>query len=280
MPYAHLIKPGHKVRLSDYDTRDNGGLDKEKGLARFTELNAELDVIQEELYAAGVNSVLIVLQGMDTSGKDGAIRAVMRDLNPQGCRVESFKVPNTEELSHDFLWRVHRVTPARGIIGVFNRSHYEDVLVARVHGLVPEPVWAARYDQINAFEAALAASGTLIFKFFLHISKDEQKERLVAREEEVGKAWKLSAGDWREREHWDAYQEAYEDALRHCSTGIAPWYIVPADRKWFRNLAITQALVDGLEPHRRAWADALAEMSRTRLAELQAFRDEKRAAES
>ncbi|MBB4635273.1 polyphosphate kinase 2 family protein [Longimicrobium terrae] len=277
MPHAHRIEPGHKVHLAEYDTRENGGMDKEKGQARFLELNAELDVIQEELYAAGVNSVLIVLQGMDTSGKDGAIRAVMTNLNPQGCRVESFKQPSTEELSHDFLWRVHRVTPARGIIGVFNRSHYEDVLVARVQKLVPEPVWRARYDQINAFEGMLAASGTLVFKFFLHISKDEQKERLLAREADVGKAWKLSAGDWREREHWDEYQKAYEDAFRHCSTDVAPWYIVPADRKWYRNLAITETLVDALKPFRRSWADALEAMSRARLAELQAFRDQQAA---
>jgi PPK2 family polyphosphate:nucleotide phosphotransferase len=277
MPHAHRIEPGHKVRLADYDTRENGGMDKEKGQARFLELNAELDVIQEELYAAGVNSVLIVLQGMDTSGKDGAIRAVMTNLNPQGCRVESFKQPSTEELSHDFLWRVHRVTPARGIIGVFNRSHYEDVLVARVQKLVPEPVWRARYDQINAFESMLAASGTLVFKFFLHISKDEQRERLLAREADVGKAWKLSAGDWREREHWDEYQRAYEDAIRHCGTEVAPWYIVPADRKWFRNLAITETLVHALKPFRRSWADALEAMSRARLAELQAFRDQQAA---
>jgi len=218
-----------------------------------------------------------VLQGMDTSGKDGAIRAVMTNLNPQGCRVESFKQPSLEELSHDFLWRVHRVTPARGIVGVFNRSHYEDVLVARVQKLVPEPVWRARYDQINAFESMLAASGTLIFKFFLHISKDEQKERLLAREADVGKAWKLSAGDWREREHWDEYQEAYEDAIRHCGTDVAPWYIVPADRKWFRNLAITETLVAELKKYRRSWADALEAMSRARLAELQAFRDQQAA---
>lgn len=277
MPHAHRIEPGHKVHLAEYDTRENGGMDKEKGQARFLELNAELDVIQEEMYAAGVNSVLIVLQGMDTSGKDGAIRAVMTNLNPQGCRVESFKQPSTEELSHDFLWRVHRVTPARGIIGVFNRSHYEDVLVTRVQNLVPEPVWRARYDQINAFESMLAASGTLIFKFFLHISKDEQKERLLAREADVGKAWKLSAGDWREREHWDEYQKAYEDAIRHCSTEVAPWYIVPADRKWYRNLAITETLVDALKPFRRSWADALEAMSRARLAELQAFRDQQAA---
>jgi PPK2 family polyphosphate:nucleotide phosphotransferase len=272
MPYAARIEPGTRVHLKDHDPAESGGLDKEAGVKRFEELNAELDVMQEELHAAGVNSVLMVLQGMDTSGKDGAIRAVMRNLNPQGVRVESFKVPTDEELAHDFLWRVHKVTPGKGQFGVFNRSHYEDVLVVRVHGLVPEKVWQARYDHINHFEALLADSGTIILKFFLHISKKEQEERLHEREEEVGKAWKLSAGDWREREKWDAYQEAYEDALSRCSTEAAPWYVVPADRKWFRNLAITETLVDTLRTHRKRWNDALEELSQAKLAELAAYR--------
>jgi PPK2 family polyphosphate:nucleotide phosphotransferase len=272
MPYAHRVEPGSKVRLTDYDTRDNGGLDKEAGQARFAELNAELDALQEELHAAGTHSVLMVLQGMDTSGKDGAIRNVMTNLNPQGVRVESFKVPTDEELAHDFLWRVHRVTPGKGIFGVFNRSHYEDVLVVRVHELAPERVWKARYDHINAFEALLADSGTIVLKFFLHISKDEQEKRLHDREQEVGKAWKLSAGDWRERELWDRYQEAYEDALSRCSTEVAPWYIVPADRKWFRNLAISEVLVDTLRGYRDDWRSALEELSKAKLAELEAYR--------
>ncbi|HST58335.1 MAG TPA: PPK2 family polyphosphate kinase [Longimicrobium sp.] len=275
MPHAHRIKPGSHVHLKDYDARDTSGMEKADGQARFAELNGELDKIQEEMYAAGKNSVLMILQGMDTSGKDGAIRAVMANLNPQGCRVESFKVPTGHELAHDFLWRIHRVTPELGIFGVFNRSHYEDVLVVRVHKLVPEPVWKARYEQINHFESLLAASGTIVLKFFLHISKEEQEKRLREREEEVGKAWKLSAGDWREREHWDAYQEAYEDALGRCSTDAAPWHIVPADRKWFRNLAITETLVETLRPYRESWKAALAEMSRERLAELAAYRAER-----
>jgi PPK2 family polyphosphate:nucleotide phosphotransferase len=274
MPYAHRIAPGSRVRLEDYDARDTSGLDKAEGQARFAELNGELDLIQEEMYAAGRNSVLMILQGMDTSGKDGAIRAVMASVNPQGCRVESFKVPTGHELAHDFLWRVHRVTPELGIFGVFNRSHYEDVLVVRVHGLVQEQVWKARYEQINHFESLLASSGTIVLKFFLHISKDEQEKRLLAREQEIGKAWKLSAGDWREREHWAAYQAAYEDALSRCSTDVAPWHIVPADRKWFRNLAITETLVEALRPYRPSWKEALNAMSRDRLAELAAYRAE------
>jgi PPK2 family polyphosphate:nucleotide phosphotransferase len=275
MPYAFKIEPGKKVKLKDYDPDHDGGLDKEQGKAEFVKLNAELDVLQEELYAAGKNSVLMVLQGMDTSGKDGAIRNVLLNVNPQGCRVESFKVPTEEELAHDFLWRVHKVTPRTGILGVFNRSHYEDVLVVRVHKLVPEQVWKARYDQINNFERLLADNHTIIVKFFLHISKEEQEQRLLAREQEVEKAWKLSAGDWREREYWDDYQKAYEDALTRCSSDHAPWYIVPANRKWFRNLAIGEALVTRLKEYRGEWRAALKEMSERGRAELAALRAEK-----
>jgi PPK2 family polyphosphate:nucleotide phosphotransferase len=274
MSLAFRVPPGTSVSLSDHDPADTAGLDKTAAQARFAELNAELDALQEDLYAAGKNSVLMILQGMDSSGKDGAIRGVMHSLNPQGCRVESFKVPSAAELAHDFLWRVHRVAPERGMFGVFNRSHYEDVLVARVHELVPRDVWSARYEQINAFESLLSANGTIILKFFLHISKEEQKKRLLEREEEVGKAWKLSAGDWRERERWHDYQRAYEDAISRCGAEDAPWYVVPANRKWFRNLAITDALVMRLRPFRESWRGVLGEMSRARLAELAAYRAE------
>jgi PPK2 family polyphosphate:nucleotide phosphotransferase len=274
MPYTFKVAPGTKVKLADYDASYDAGLDKAAGKARFAELNAELDALQEELYAAGTHAVLMVLQGMDTSGKDGAIRHVLQSVDPQGCRVESFKVPTEEELAHDFLWRVHKAAPRRGMFGVFNRSHYEDVLVVRVHKLVPKDTWRARYEQINNFEALLAANDTIILKFFLHISKDEQEERLRAREEDVTKAWKLSAGDWRERELWDEYQAAYEDALSKCSTKAAPWYIVPANRKWFRNLAISEALVGALRDYRPAWRAALDAMSQERLAELKAMREQ------
>ncbi|GAB4201074.1 MAG: polyphosphate kinase 2 family protein [Roseiflexaceae bacterium] len=272
MAYAHRVEPGKRVELAGHRPDQDGGLDKEQGRARFAELNAELDVIQEELYAAGQHSVLVVLQGMDTSGKDGAIRKVFQNVDPQGCRVESFKVPTEEELARDFLWRVHRVTPRRGMLAIFNRSHYEDVLVVRVHGLVPEQTWRARYEQINHFEQLLAASNTIIFKFFLHISKDEQEQRLLAREQDVTKSWKLSAGDWRERQHWDAYTAAYEDALSHCSTEDAPWYIVPANRKWYRDLAIAEALVERLKPYRKHWTDRLAQVSAARRQELEEYR--------
>ncbi len=270
--YAHRVAPGVRVRLPDIDPDANGGLTKEEGRARFAELNAELDVMQEELYAAGIHALLLILQGMDTAGKDGAIRNVMLNLNPQGCRVESFKVPTEEELAHDFLWRVHKVVPRKGMVGVFNRSHYEDVLVVRVHALVPETVWRARYDQINAFERLLADTGTIIVKCFLHISKEEQEQRLLAREKDVTKAWKLSAGDWRERERWSDYMAAYEEALTRCSTEYAPWYIIPANRKWYRDLAISEALVETLRPYRDDWRRALDAMSRARRAELEAFR--------
>ncbi|MBK9941635.1 MAG: polyphosphate kinase 2 family protein [Kouleothrix sp.] len=274
MPYAHKIAPDTRVSLAKFDPDDDGGLSKDEGKARFAKLNAELDLLQEELYAAGTHSVLMVLQGMDTSGKDGTIRSVLLNLNPQGCQVESFKVPTEEELAHDFLWRVHSVVPRKGMFGVFNRSHYEDVLVVRVHELAPKAVWKARYDQINQFEALLAAAGTIVVKFYLHISSHEQEQRLLEREQDVAKAWKLSAGDWRERQHWDAYIEAYEDALSRCSTAAAPWYIVPANKKWFRNLAISEVLVDTLGTYRDSWRAALEAMSKQRLAELQAYRAE------
>jgi PPK2 family polyphosphate:nucleotide phosphotransferase len=273
MPYTHKIAPGKKVRLADYDPDAMAGLNKEQGKQRFAELNAELDILQEELYAAGKHAVLMVLQGMDTAGKDGAIRHVLQNVDPQGCRVESFKVPTEEELAHDFLWRVHKAAPRRGMFGVFNRSHYEDVLVVRVHNLAPKEVWKARYEQINNFEALLAANDTIIVKFFLHISKDEQEQRLREREQDVTKAWKLSAGDWKERELWDDYQQAYEDALAKCSTKAAPWYLVPANKKWFRDVAISEALVATLNEYRPAWRAALDAMAKERRAELEVMRN-------
>jgi len=272
MDHAFKIAPGKKVRLADYDPNANGDMKKEEGLIKLGKLTAELGTLQEELYAASQHSVLMILQGIDTSGKDGTIRSVLIDVNPQGCQVEAFKVPTEEELAHDFLWRAHRVTPRQGIIGVFNRSHYEDVLVVRVHTLVPEKIWQARYDQINAFEHLLAHNNTIILKFYLHISKEEQEQRLLEREQDVTKAWKLSAGDWREREHWDDYIAAYQDAIERCSTDAAPWYIVPANRKWYRNLAVCEALVETLREYRKDWSRALDAMSTARLAELAEFR--------
>ncbi|MGH2512418.1 MAG: polyphosphate kinase 2 family protein [Candidatus Limnocylindrales bacterium] len=240
------VAPGERVRLADHDPDDTLGHHKDdarpimrRGLERLTDL-------QERIWAEGRHAVLIVLQGTDTAGKDGAIGHVMAAFNPQGCTVTAFKVPTPDEQAHDYLWRVHRVTPARGTIGIFNRSHYEDVLVVRVHGLVPRPVWRRRYREINAFEQLLAGSATTIIKFFLHISPDEQRERLQARLDDPAKRWKFQLGDLDERRLWPAYTAAYEEALSRCSTADAPWYVVPADHKWFRDLAVAEIVGETL----------------------------------
>ncbi len=257
MSYAWKLDQGKKVVLKDYDTAYSGDITKEGAPARLEKLNIELDELQELCYAAAHNSILIVLQGMDTSGKDGTIEHVMANINPQGCRVTSFKSPTQEEVEHDFLWRVHANAPRKGMMAIFNRSHYEDVLVVRVHDLLPEKAWKAHYQHINNFEKLLADSGAIILKFFLHISKKEQAERLKSREDEKDKRWKLSAGDYSERRYWDEYQAAYEDLLEKCSNPHAPWYIIPADRKWFRNLAVAEALVEALRPYRDDWQQEL-----------------------
>jgi PPK2 family polyphosphate:nucleotide phosphotransferase len=282
MSYCVRVEPGAKVELAKIDPAEHGGLTKAKGTKRAAELYLRLGELQQELYAAGTDSLLIVLQGVDTSGKDGTIRHVLSGVNPQGCQVTAFKAPTDEELAHDFLWRVHRKVPRKGMIGVFNRSHYEDVLVVRVHQLVPRRQWRPRYEQINDFERLLVRNGTIVCKFFLHISKQEQEQRLLAREDDPTKAYKLSADDWRERDRWDDYMAAYQDALRQCSTPEVPWMVVPADRKWFRNLAVAEALVEALRTRRRAWQSRLDELSHQRLAELTALRahDEARAVTS
>jgi PPK2 family polyphosphate:nucleotide phosphotransferase len=245
----YRIKPGSPVRLADWDPRDTGDVppDKALGKARLKELNRRLEELQELLYAEDEHKLLIVLQATDTGGKDGTIRHVFDGTNPQGVKVASFKKPTPEELAHDYLWRVHAHTPGTGEITIFNRSHYEDVLVVRVHGLVPEGRWARRYDHINAFEKLLADEGTTIVKFFLHISKQEQAERLQARLDDPSKHWKFSLGDLDERRRWDEYQAAFEAMLSLTSTDHAPWYVVPADRKWFRNLVVASVLVETLE---------------------------------
>lgn len=245
----YLVQPGKKVNLNDWDPNDKSEFkgNKEKGAERLLELNRELEELQELLYAEGKHKVLIVLQGMDTSGKDGVIRRVFEGVNPQGVRVASFKVPTPEELAHDYLWRIHKQTPGKGEIVIFNRSHYEDVLVVRVHNLVPESVWKKRYDQIRAFEQQLAEEGTLILKFFLHIDLAEQKERLQARLDEPHKNWKFNSGDLKERARWPEYMAAYEDALSKTSTKFAPWYIVPSNRKWYRDIVIASTLVEKLK---------------------------------
>ena len=274
MAHALEVKPGEKVDLSEISTRAPKSVDREEAEAKFADLAAELGELQQLLYASASQAVLVVLQGLDTSGKDGAIRSVFKDVNPQGCRVASFKVPTPLELSHDFLWRIHQQTPAKGMIGVFNRSHYEDVVVVRVHDLAPERVWRKRYGHINHFEQNLIDSGVTLLKFYLHISKEEQEERLIAREKDVAKAWKLSVGDWVERRSWDEYQKAYEDALMKCSTKDAPWLIVPADQKWYRNLVIAEAIVDAIEPNRAGWLRELKSLGQSELKAIGAMRSE------
>jgi PPK2 family polyphosphate:nucleotide phosphotransferase len=244
----YTIAPGSKVNLAKIDPDDDGGLEKgkhaEKLLARDIERLFEL---QERLYAEGRRALLVVLQAMDTGGKDGTIKHVFSGVNPTGCRVTSFKAPSEEELAHDFLWRIQKAVPRFGEIGIFNRSHYEDVLIVRVHELVPKAVWKTRYERINHFEKDLVHSGIEVLKFFLHISKQEQKERLEARLADKAKRWKFDAGDLEERKRWDDYQKAYTEALTRCSTDWAPWIVVPANRKWFRNLVVARAIVDKLE---------------------------------
>ncbi len=260
MSYAHRLEVDRQIKLKDFDAGETAGLKREEAEEKTTGLIEELIELQELLYAAQMQSVLVVLQGRDTSGKDGTISHVAGPLNSLGCSVASFKVPTEAELAHDFLWRVHVQTPQTGQITIFNRSHYEDVLVVRVHELAPEEVWRERYQHINAFERLLADSSTIILKFYLHISKDEQEQRLLKRENDATKSWKLSVGDWKEREYWDAYTAAYEDALNRCSTKHAPWFIVPADKKWFRNLAVAEALRDALLPFREQWMEKLEEV--------------------
>jgi PPK2 family polyphosphate:nucleotide phosphotransferase len=244
----YRITPGTAVDLSAHDPNDTSAFDGDKAAAqeRTNEINRDLERLQELMYAEGRRKVLVVLQAMDTGGKDGTIRHVFDGVNPQGVTVASFKRPTPEELAHDYLWRVHRRTPATGHITIFNRSHYEDVLVVRVHSLVDESVWSRRYDHINAFEQLLADEGTTILKFFLHISKDEQAERLRARLDTPDKQWKFSTGDLAERARWDEYTEAYEAVLTRTSTAAAPWYVVPADRKWYRNLVVSSVVTDTL----------------------------------
>lgn len=242
------VKPGARVDLGKIDTAFKDGYNsRAKVAAEVDRYKKRLRALQELLYVERKRSLLICLQAMDTGGKDGTIRHVLAAMNPQGCRVVGFRQPTAEELAHDFLWRVHRQTPAHGEVAIFNRSHYEDVLIVRVHDLVPKAVWSSRYERINAFEQGLADHGTLILKFFLHISKDEQLKRFKKRLEDPDKHWKISEADYSEREHWDDYQAAYEAALSRCSAEHAPWFIIPADRKWFRNLAVAEIVVEHLE---------------------------------
>ena len=272
MSYAIKLDKEQKIDLGDYDPDDTGDVDKDSGKVALAQLGEELCDLQEWLYAAQKQSVLIVLQGLDTAGKDGTISHVMSSVNPQGCEVASFKIPTPAEEAHDFLWRIHQKAPAHGMMNIFNRSHYEDVLVTRVHKLITKDVCEERYTQINNFEKLLTENDTIIMKFFLHITKREQEERLLAREKDEEKAWKLSPGDWEERQYWKEYQSAYADVLANTATKHAPWYIVPANHKWFRNLAVAQAIVSTLRPYKNEWEKTLKKLGEERTAELKKLR--------
>ena len=239
---------GARMRLADWSPDSTPGCKgKDQANESLAGNLARIDELQYRLHAESRQSLLIVLQGMDTSGKDGLIRNVLTIFNPQGCKVWPFKVPTLDEAAHDFLWRIHHAAPATGEVAVFNRSHYEDVLVVRVHELVPRSVWSLRYRSINEFERHLNGRGTRVLKFFLHISREEQRERLLARLDDPLKRWKFSDGDLAERGRWQSYHRAYEDALARCSTQHAPWYVIPADRKWYRDFAVSQIVADTLE---------------------------------
>lgn len=242
------VNPGQKIKLKDIDPNDTGQIKNKREAKTLLASNIErMAELQNVLYAEGKHALLIVLQAMDAGGKDGTIRNIMSGVNPQGVRVTSFKKPTEEELAHDFLWRIHKAAPPRGMIGIFNRSHYEDVLIVRVHKLAPKKVWQARYGHINNFESLLTDSGVTILKFYLHISKEEQKERFEARLEQPHKRWKFNPADLNERALWDDYMQAFEDAFNRCSSEAAPWYIVPANKKWYRNLVIAETIVNTLE---------------------------------
>jgi len=245
----YRVKPGDQIDLSQWDPNDTGAFigGKKEAKEALDTLNDRLEELQELLYAENKHKLLVVLQAMDSGGKDGTIRHVFEGVNPQGVKVASFKVPTKEELAHDYLWRAHKVTPGKGEIVIFNRSHYEDVLVVRVHSLVPHEVWGRRYEHINQFEHMLADEGTTILKFFLHIDLQEQKERLQARLDNPQKQWKFSLGDLDERKLWPEYTRAYQDVLSKTSTEWAPWFIVPSNHKWYRNYVIASILVDTLE---------------------------------
>lgn len=239
--------PGHKIKLSKIDPDETCGTKKEEAIERFCELREKISALQEILYAEHHRSLLLIFQAMDTGGKDGAIKNLCSGINPAGLRIHDFKAPSLEELDHDFLWRVHQAVPGKGMIGIWNRSHYEDVLIVRVHKLVPKKVWKARYEQINRFEKNLAENGTAIVKLMLHISKEEQQERLQARLDDSEKWWKFNPNDLKEREFWEDYQQAYEDAINCCSTDWAPWHVVPANHKWARNLFVAELVLQTLK---------------------------------
>lgn len=244
-----------KIKLKNIDPDSKGGMTKEEALPLTKKATGKIEALQEKLYAEHQQSLLVVLQAIDTGGKDGTIRKVFSGVNPQGVRVWSFKVPTQWESDHDFLWRYHERTPGKGMINIFNRSYFEDVLVVRVKNLVPKDVWERRYEQINDFESMLTQNNTKVIKFFLHISKDEQKERLQSRLDDPEKHWKFSTADLAERAYWDDYQEAFQDAINRCATDESPWYVVPANRKWYRDYLISTTVASVLEEMDPQWPE-------------------------
>lgn len=262
----YRVRHDHKVKLSKWPTDDTGQFESEDvAQAVIDKKRVQLQDLQHRLYAESKHAVLVIFQAMDAGGKDGAIKHVFSGVNPQGCYVSSFKAPSTLEKAHDFLWRHHIACPGKGMIGIHNRSHYEAVLVERVRGFVGKDIWKARFDQINAFESMLAAEGTTIIKFFLHISKEEQKKRFESRLKDESKHWKFNRADLDERQFWDQYQEAYEDLLERCSTKAAPWYVVPSDHKWFRNWVISDVLVRTLKDLKMEFPTAEAGLDKIRV---------------
>jgi PPK2 family polyphosphate:nucleotide phosphotransferase len=274
MPKTLITTTNSKVRLKDISAEPPKGMTKAKAEKCFVTLCKELFELQDAMWGSKVHSVLVVLQGRDSAGKDGTIKHVAGCLNPRGVNVTSFGVPTTEEREHDFLWRVHKHAPRRGEFALFNRSHYEDVLVVRVHDLAPKPLWQQRYGHIRDFEELLAEHGTIVLKYFLHITKDEQEERLLEREKAPETAWKLNPNDWKERDHWDEYTAAYEDAISKTAAPHAPWIIVPANSKWYRNLVVAESIVAALRDHRRNWDKKLEAMGKAGRAGLASYRAE------
>lgn len=259
------VKPGARVRLADIDPSFKGRHESQgAALGEIEEYRKRLAALQEMLYVEHRRSLLICLQGLDTSGKDGTIKHFLSVMSPQGCTVTHYERPSAEEAAHDFLWRVHRATPARGYVAIFNRSHYEDVLVARVHNLVPKSVWSTRYERINAFEQGLVEHDTHVLKFFLHISSEEQLARLKARLDDPTKQWKISESDYLERSLWNDYLMSYEEALSRCSTEQAPWFVIPANHKWFRDLAIASIVVEHLDGLKLSYPKPSVDIERIR----------------
>lgn len=271
--HAHVIdSTDAKVKLDELSPEPPKKANKEDAGTQLAAVSKELFELQEMMWGARTHGLLVVLQGRDAAGKDGAIKNVASAFNPRGVIVTSFGVPTQEEREHDFIWRIHKHAPRKGEVAIFNRSHYEDVLVVRVQNLAPKEVWSERFGHIRDFEELLIEHDTIVVKFFLHISKEEQEERLLERESDPRTGWKLNVGDWKDREKWGDYTEAYEEAISRTATKRVPWHIVPSNSKWYRNIVVAEAIADALRPHKKTWADKLASMGTLGRSELDAYR--------